>query len=506
MSLTYGFYNSQSGDRVYSTTQISDFLDGLIEDGVYKNINDGDHVGLMVAETTPASTNVQISKGRAWFNGTWTYIDSAYEVTLTTPSALLSRIDAICLTINKNRASRSNYIEVIEGTGAANNPVKPTVQNETGIYRHVLGWVRVPAGATSLSQANIENNIGTSTVPFIKGVVEEGISVNALESQWKTEFDEWFDYMKGQLTTDAAGSLQTQIDNVAKVYTGALTYNRSGSSEFPRQHPAIIELDNSQAIDDAHLSYLDESVFIIRFEALTQQDAIIPTNGLFYDVYINDLIGPITLNLHTDSVFTPPFNFIFRYDYSNEVLDLIGIGTIDDTSGGTAYSPALITSGAVNSKVTEMQTTFRDGVDAVYNAVVAEGVTPSASTPTAIAEAIAQIRTPNQGAWTGSGTPSGNNYVDVAIPAGYHNGSGYVRANGGTAYTAGGNVKKTVHMGICIYNVYQSGGGYKGTYAIYNNYSLGLLASGTFSWSEGGGAYWDYPTVYASSNNGITTS
>jgi len=43
----------------------------------------------------------------------------------------------------------------------------------------------------------------------------------------------------------------------------------------------------------------------------------------------------------------------------------------------------------------------------------------------------------NQGAWNGTGTPSGNNQVDVIIPAGYHNGSGKVTCKGQTAYAAG---------------------------------------------------------------------
>jgi len=77
---------------------------------------------------------------------------------------------------------------------------------------------------------------------------------------------------------------------------------------------------------------------------------------------------------------------------------LVGNGTsapsekgIDTTSGGTVNSTDLITSGAVNSKVTEMQTTFQAGVDTIYNAEVAQGVTPSASTPQALATGIGTI-------------------------------------------------------------------------------------------------------------------
>lgn len=53
----------------------------------------------------------------------------------------------------------------------------------------------------------------------------------------------------------------------------------------------------------------------------------------------------------------------------------------------------------------DMYSNFQAGVDAVYNAVVAEGVTPSASTPTAIATAIATIR--NGGTATASQILSG---------------------------------------------------------------------------------------------------
>ena len=53
----------------------------------------------------------------------------------------------------------------------------------------------------------------------------------------------------------------------------------------------------------------------------------------------------------------------------------------------------------------DMYANFQAGVDAVYNAVVAEGVTPSASTPTAIATAIATIR--NGGTATASQILSG---------------------------------------------------------------------------------------------------
>jgi len=67
--------------------------------------------------------------------------------------------------------------------------------------------------------------------------------------------------------------------------------------------------------------------------------------------------------------------------------------SIDTTSGGTDNSTSLITSGAVKSKFNAIETSFQAGVDTIYNACATEGgVTPSNSTPTAIAQAIPNIR------------------------------------------------------------------------------------------------------------------
>ena len=40
MALTYGFYNSQNGDRMYDATDISSIFDGIIKDGVFMSIGD----------------------------------------------------------------------------------------------------------------------------------------------------------------------------------------------------------------------------------------------------------------------------------------------------------------------------------------------------------------------------------------------------------------------------------------------------------------------------------
>lgn len=70
----------------------------------------------------------------------------------------------------------------------------------------------------------------------------------------------------------------------------------------------------------------------------------------------------------------------------------IGDRGIDATDGGVNGSRAVTTAGALYNTKVALQTAFQAGVDAIYNAVRNAGVTPSASTPSAIATAIGNLR------------------------------------------------------------------------------------------------------------------
>ena len=47
--------------------------------------------------------------------------------------------------------------------------------------------------------------------------------------------------------------------------------------------------------------------------------------------------------------------------------------------------------------ISEMKVTFQDGVDTIYNAIVAQGVTPTESTPSAIANSVGDVRAKGRG-------------------------------------------------------------------------------------------------------------
>lgn len=224
MSFTCGFFNAENGDRQYFNADLSNFLEGLITDGIYEFLGDDK---MMVTEAVPTpNMTVNVGSGRAWFNGTWTKIDTAYAVNIPSSDSVLSRIDALCLTVNKTRAVRDNYIEVIQGSGSVSNPTKPVVEDETNIFRHILCYVSVPAGCTAITQAQIENRIGMGSAPFSKPKWEEipSVTVEQMTAQWQAQFDQFMDHIHETFDYDAAGNLQVGVENLAPTYDPSETY------------------------------------------------------------------------------------------------------------------------------------------------------------------------------------------------------------------------------------------------------------------------------------------
>lgn len=263
MSFTYGFYNSLNGDRKYDAIQFGQIFDGIINDGVFMSI------GGKLMVTAASGMNVNVATGRAWFNSTWSFNDAIMLLEVPAAEVLLNRIDSVVLEVNATDTARTNSIKIIKGTPAT-NPVAPTLSNDAKLYQHPLANIYVGVGVTEITQANITNKVGTSDCPFVTGILET-MDIDDLVSQWGTQWNEfmnktdattdgliaewtdewetwiadtksetsaftqqqeaefitWFNKMKGQLSEDAAGHLQNEIDEIKGTVT-AMTMTASG--------------------------------------------------------------------------------------------------------------------------------------------------------------------------------------------------------------------------------------------------------------------------------------
>jgi hypothetical protein len=165
MTITYGFFDSISSDRLYNAKQMGSIFDGLILDGVYGGYGDA------LATIEDSGMDISVGSGRTWFDHTWTYNDAAIGKTIATADALLNRIDIVYLEINENVGVRANSIDVLTGTPAT-DPVPPDLTNTSSIHQYALAHVYVGAAVTEIVQANITNMVGTENTPYVTILVE----------------------------------------------------------------------------------------------------------------------------------------------------------------------------------------------------------------------------------------------------------------------------------------------------------------------------------------------
>ena len=256
MSVKSGFFNSLNHDRRYDARDFSRIIDTLLIDGVFAS------VGTAFVVEAAGGLTVNVGIGRAWFNETYTDNDAILPLEAPDSDLLLDRIDAVVIEVNNTEFVRDNTIKFVTGD-ASSNPVRPTLTNEGDIHQYPLCYIYRSANDTEIIQANITNMVGTEETPFVTGILQV-IDLDTLLGQWRdqldrivanesadidtwtnvmtktmdewtaneqTDFLNWYQSMKDQLSEDAAGNLQLQIDK-EEVERLLLVGFADGSKEF----------------------------------------------------------------------------------------------------------------------------------------------------------------------------------------------------------------------------------------------------------------------------------
>lgn len=254
-----GFFNSVNGDRRYKADFFAEYFASFIGNGVFPNPS----TGLQIL--TNGNLTVSMKPGKAWINGYYFNNDADYNLSLAIADGILNRIDRIVLRLD---FSERQITPVIKKGALSSSPVAPALQRDADAYELGIADIYVARGATVISQANITDlRLNSAYCGIVAGVVQQidvssvfnqyqdwfnSYSVNKAQefadwqaqteqsvndwisseqldfeswrtsqegifSNWyneqQTGFGNWFEQMKDQLSTDAAGSLQLQIDN-----------------------------------------------------------------------------------------------------------------------------------------------------------------------------------------------------------------------------------------------------------------------------------------------------
>jgi hypothetical protein len=196
MSVTSGFFNSLNHDRRYSAQQMSAIFDGIINDGVFANI------GVAFAINVDAGVTINIGKGKAWFNSAWVYNDALLPKTLEGSEVVLDRIDAVVIEVDHSENVRQGDIKIIKGT-PSNSPQRPTMAATVNKHQYPLAYIYRKAGSTVITQADITNMVGTSSCPYITGILQVQ-NIDNVVAQWEGQWNKWYSETVSKADTDAS--------------------------------------------------------------------------------------------------------------------------------------------------------------------------------------------------------------------------------------------------------------------------------------------------------------
>lgn len=217
----YGFFfNSINGDRVYDADSFSTWLRKFFTSGVFEG---------ELAVTAAEGMTVEVGSGYANVDGKVRFFNSPQTIAISPANSTYPRIDTIA--VERNDVNREITLKYITGQYSGNTPSPTERQWGNGVYQLVLAQIYVGAGATSISQANISDTRPDSSLcGYVMGTVEE-IDLSQILAQSQEQFAEWFDHMKDQLSDDAAGNLQLEIDSINDVLndpgTGGAYFRRN---------------------------------------------------------------------------------------------------------------------------------------------------------------------------------------------------------------------------------------------------------------------------------------
>lgn len=203
MAITYGFFNSLNHDRTYNAAQITEYFDGLVSDGVYESVG-----GAMQVQAA-TGMNVDIQTGRAIIDCRWIRNDAVLTMPITASHVTLARYTAIMVRLDYS--ARTISIIAVDGTPAT-SPAKPEPTQTATVKDLVLAYLYIPAGATVIQQANIQDQRGTSLCGWVTGLIKQ-VDTSQLFAQWQDAcetfyrdmtagFNAWFETLTSKLSID----------------------------------------------------------------------------------------------------------------------------------------------------------------------------------------------------------------------------------------------------------------------------------------------------------------
>ena len=243
----FSFFNDIDDDRVYFAEDFARHLAKYFTNGIFNN-------ELQVIANNDMT--ITIKEGDANIEG-YRYTNTGdLTKTIDTADGALKRIDNVVIRLDLT--NRLISAQIIKGTFSDKPSAHSLVRSST-TYDIKLAEIYVDNGVTSITQSAIKDtrfdkNVCGNVVSTVETIDTTDVynqlytKFEEIIQQETTEFTDWFNRIKNQLDTDAAGHLAAEINKIVdsglKSYTKTLTVdNWSLNNETNLYEYDIIDSD-----------------------------------------------------------------------------------------------------------------------------------------------------------------------------------------------------------------------------------------------------------------------
>lgn len=222
--VTYDEHDVPIFDRAISSVPLKNLIAKLFSNGVLPNPS----TNLQVV-TGSEGMSVIVHAGFCIINGGLKLEDEDKTLVVQASDSTHPRIDTVVMRWNDNDEVRACDLYVVEGTPSA-NPVRPNLTRTESIYELGLADIYITAGSTSIDSFRItDTRLDTNRCGYISSISEFDTStlyaqiqsdLDNFQENEQADFLAWFEEMRDQLSEDAAGNLQNEIDEVNGRFNG----------------------------------------------------------------------------------------------------------------------------------------------------------------------------------------------------------------------------------------------------------------------------------------------
>lgn len=242
-----GFFDAIDNDRTYSADDMNRPYRKLISNGIFAT-QKGEPSTYLQVFSADNGMNIIVSAGYALIGDKWFENPSDFMITISQNTDVLTRIDSIIAQVDKTQAGRNGNIVYRKGN-ASSNPVHPGINTDEDIVEFRLADITISPSCVSVTQDLITDCRGSSECPWVTSLIYQ-VDTSTLYAQWQEAykkyyedqeaehdkyfsdfktmmsnffneeedaFNTWFEKMKDQLSEDAAGKIQLEIDEMTTI-------------------------------------------------------------------------------------------------------------------------------------------------------------------------------------------------------------------------------------------------------------------------------------------------